>query len=220
MIELPDFNRSFEYENDFYLSCEAQRLGKAFAHYELYKKTMHIPGQIVECGVFKGASLSRFAMLRELYGNGAIQKIIAFDTFGKFPEIVFEDDREKRQKFTKEAGDESISCEQMKNVLMNKNCEENIELIEGDICKTVPDYARDNPELKIALLNLDVDLYEPTVTVLRYLEPKIVKGGVLILDDYGVFPGETKAVDEYFVDGPLNIRRFPISKTPSYMIKK
>ena len=60
-------NLSFEYENGFYLTCSPSRIGKMLAHYELYKKTSQTPGAIVECGVFKGVSLTRFTMFRELF---------------------------------------------------------------------------------------------------------------------------------------------------------
>jgi hypothetical protein len=44
-------------------------------------------------------------------------------------------------------------------------------------------------------------------------------GGVLIIDDYGVFPGETKAVDEYFHDKDVVINKFPFCMTPCYILK-
>ena len=59
MINLPDFSKAFEYENNFYLSCDNSRIAKLLAHYELYKMVVNIPGAIVECGVFKGTSLTR-----------------------------------------------------------------------------------------------------------------------------------------------------------------
>ena len=69
MIKLPDFTKDFDYENNFYLSCDITRISKILAHYELYKKVIDLPGEIVECGIFKGASFARFAMFRELFGN-------------------------------------------------------------------------------------------------------------------------------------------------------
>ena len=69
-------------------------------------------------------------------------------------------------------------------------------------------------------LNLDTDIYEPAVTILDTLYPRIVKGGILILDDYKVFPGETKAVNEYFKGKKIKIEKFPFSSTPHYIIKK
>ncbi|TSC76693.1 MAG: NADP-dependent oxidoreductase [Parcubacteria group bacterium Gr01-1014_33] len=46
------------------------------------------------------------------------------------------------------------------------------------------------------------------------------EGGVLILDDYGTFPGETKAIDEYFRDQNIRISQFPFAMTPCYIIKE
>jgi len=219
LIKLPDFKKSFDYENGFYLTCDITRISKIIAHYELFKMVLDVPGAIVEGGVFKGASLSRFAMFRDLFGNVFSKKIIAFDSFGKFPETSFEPDKKFREKFINAAGEQSISIDQMTRVLEYKKCNRFVELIEGDICKTVPEYIKENPQLKISLLNLDTDIYEPAVTILENLYPKIEKNGVLILDDYGTFPGETKAVDEYFKDKNIRIYKFPFCMTPCYIIK-
>ncbi len=219
MIEIPDFERAFEYENNFYLSCDSSRIGKLIAHYELYKKAQNLPGVIVECGVFKGVSLIRFAMFRHLLGGFHSKKIIGFDSFGLFPETHFTDDIPLRDKFIQTAGQESISCNQLISVLKYKNVLENIELVEGNILETVPDYVKKHPELKISLLNLDTDVYEPAVTVLEYLFPKLVRRGVLIVDDYSVFPGETKAVDDYFKTSNVTIQKYPFCSTPCFIIK-
>jgi len=220
MIKLPDFGKSFEYENNFYLSCDITRIGKIIAHYELYKMVLNLPGVIIECGVFKGASLIRFSVFRELFQNPFSKKIIAFDTFGKFPKSNFANDKKLRQKFINEAGDESISREQLKEVLNNKGINKSIELIEGNVIDTIPLYLKKHPELRISLLNLDTDIYEPAVTILKELYPRIVKGGILLLDDYGTFPGETKAVDEYFKNTDVKIKKFAFCMTPCYIIKQ
>jgi hypothetical protein len=220
MINLPDFNKAFEYENNFYLSCDNSRIAKIISHYELYKMVEGVPGAIVECGVFKGTSLIRFAAFQDLFGKKISKKIIGFDIFGKYPETNFLEDKGFRERFVKAAGSESISKEQLTEVLKNKGINNLVELIEGDITKTVPAYLASHPNLEISLLNLDVDIYEPSVIVLKYLYPRIVKNGVLILDDYGVFPGETKAVDDYFKDKEIKIERFSFCKTPVYIVKK
>lgn len=220
MIKLPDFKKSFEFENNFYLTCNSTRIGKFLAHYELYNLAKKSSGEIVECGVFKGASLARFAMFRELFESHDARKIIGFDIFGKFPETKFKHDLKRRKQFIDEAGKEGISKEQLIKILKNKGISKNVELVKGDVTKTVPKYLEKNPELRIALLNLDTDIYEPAVTILENLYPRIVKGGILVLDDYGVFPGETKAVDEYFENKKIEIRKFSFSKTPSYIIKR
>ncbi len=53
MIELPDFTKTFDYENYFYMTCDNQRIGKLLAHYELYKMVQNLNGALVECGVSK-----------------------------------------------------------------------------------------------------------------------------------------------------------------------
>lgn len=220
MIELPDFSKSFEYENNFYLSCNIARMSKVLAHYELFKMVRDVPGEIIECGIFKGPSFIRFAMFRSLFGNIYSKKMIGFDVFGAFPETKFEQDKKLRDEGIKKAGLESIGEDQLMEVLKLKGIEKNIELVKGDICETVPKYVKDHPELKISLLNLDTDIYEPAVVILKQLWPRIVRGGILILDDYGVFPGENKAVDDYFKDKNIKIHKFPFCMTPSYIIKK
>ncbi len=220
MITLPDFTKMFDYENGFYLSCDTTRIGKLLAQYELYKMARDIPGTIVECGVLKGCSLVRFAAFRALFGNPSSKKIIGFDTFGDFPETNFEADKKLRLRHMEVCGPQSISREQLLEVLKYKGVDQNIELIEGDITETLPRYLNDHAELKISLLNLDVDIYEPSKVVLEHLFPRSVKGGILMLDDYSGFPGETKAVDEYFAKKNIKIHKIPFCITPSYIIKE
>lgn len=220
MIGLPEFSKTFDYENGFYLTCDITRISKILAQYELYKMVLQVPGVIVECGVFKGASLARFAVLRELFGNPFSKKIIGFDTFGAYPETSYSPDQSVREDFIGRAGDQSISTQQMIQVLKHKGCAQYVELIPGNICETVPRYVMDHPEIKISLLNLDTDIYEPAVTILEQLYPRIERSGVLILDDYGVFPGETRAVDDYFADKDVKIQKFPFCMTPCYVVKK
>lgn len=218
-IELPDFEKAFDYENNFYLSCNPQRIGKFLAHYELFKASSALSGAIVECGVFKGASFVRWAKFRELLMNDMSRKIIGFDVFGKFPEATLDKDIEQREKYLKAAGDESISVDQLKEVLSNYRLEKNIELVEGDILQTVPQYVKEHPELKIAMLIVDVDIYEPNKAIFENLYPLVVPGGVVVLDDYAVWEGATKAADEYFKKR-ISFKKFQFNPTPTYFIKE
>lgn len=220
MIELPDFSKNWEYENGFYLTCDNSRFGKFLAHYELFKMTKNLTGDIIECGIFKGASFVRFAGFRDLMSSPAAHKVIGFDTFGAFPASTLESDKEHIQRWVATAGAESISKIQLEEVLHKKGIDTNVVLIEGDVVQTVPRYVEDNPNLQISLLNLDTDIYDPAVTILEHFWSRVVSGGVLILDDYGVFPGETKAVDEYFKGTNVKIQKFPFAATPCYIVKE
>ena len=96
MIDLPNFDDTFDYENNFYLSCESSRIAKMLTHFKFLEMTVETEGEIVECGVFKGASFSRFSMYRKIL-NIEHKKLIGFDTFGSFPETGYQQDKEMRK---------------------------------------------------------------------------------------------------------------------------
>ena len=204
--------------DQFLKNTNVDRLQKILTRYELFKKIMNVPGDICECGVFKGISSIRFAAFRDFFNNSS-NKLILFDIFGKFPEADYSKDVKNRNNFIKDAGLHGISKNQLNKILKNKKIK-NFELIQGDITKTVKTYAEKHPRLKISLLHIDVDLYGPTKTILENFYPHVVKGGIIILDDYNVFPGETKAVNEFFKNQKINIQKFKNRKTPYYIIKK
>ncbi len=214
-----DFSKQFDYENGFYLTAPVNRISKFATHLELFKMASHLPGEIVECGVFKGVSLCRLIKFRSLFENDFSRKVIAFDTFGEFPTARYELDKKRRQQFVDEAGSRSISKSELQAVLEKLNLFTNIELIEGNILTTVSDYVKQYPHLKISLLHIDVDLYEATRECLEQLYPLVVRNGIVILDDYGAFAGANKAIDEYFQDSPAQIRKLPYSNAISFIQK-
>lgn len=72
--------------------------------------------------------------------------------------------------------------------------QEQIRYVAGDVCETL----KTGAPRKVALLRLDTDWYASTRAELELLYPRLVCGGVLIIDDYGHFAGARQAVDEYF----------------------
>ncbi len=223
MTKLPSLNEKsrFEYENNFYLSCGPERLAKVLSHYELFKKSLSVPGDLIECGVFKGVSLSRWIKFREILSSKNEKKIIGFDTYSEFPETFFQGDIKSREQFIKSAGLESIGKDQLKSLLGKQGLDDNVSLVEGDIRKTIPEYLKLNPNCKISLLNIDVDIYESTKFALETLFPYVSTNGVIIFDDYGAFAGANKAIDEYLmkIDFKKGLQKFPFANNPSYIIK-
>ena len=80
-------------ENIYHLKTDVTRIASLISHYEIYKKIISVPGDIVECGVFKGISLTRFLTFREILENNHSRKIYGFDVFGKFPKSKIKADR-------------------------------------------------------------------------------------------------------------------------------
>ena len=219
MNNLYDLEKRFEYENGFYATADPSRFSKFVSHLEFFKRTSDIRGEIVEFGIFKGNSFFRWIKFRDLLEQTSSRKIIGFDIFGDFPEANFEDDKLKRDAFVKETkGGKSISYDEITTLLSKQNLQKNVEIIKGDILKTLDKYLDDNPHLKISLLHIDVDLYEPTKVILEKLYNRVTKGGIIVLDDYGAFAGTNKAVDDFFKN-KTEIKKLSYSNAISYIVK-
>jgi hypothetical protein len=229
MIKLPKFNSQsmYDYETNFHLTMNEERLSKFLTHYEAFKISSEIPGEIVECGVFKGTSIARFAMFRKIMGGDHTARIIAFDVFSnKYPNTKFKEDKIQRKHWIKTAGSSSISSNQLKYVF-KKNSINNFQLISGDVLKTVPKFKKNNPGLKISLLNIDIDFIEPTLVCLNHFYDCVSKGGVILLDNYAgrgasgkYLHGDTSAIDKFFKNKKISIQKFYFSSRPSFIIKK
>jgi len=209
---------NWDYENGFYLTSHIKRLGKIIAHFELYKMIQDLNGEIVECGIFKGSSLIQFATFRELLESPFSRKIIGFDAFGYFPSQNINEDEEFAKNHDKNAG-KGLSLDEFKKALDFKHLQ-NIELVKGDINSTIPKYIDLHKSLKISLLHIDVDVYEPTITILESLFDRVVRNGIIVLDDYSHINGETRAIDEFFADRSVIINKLSVSHIPSYIVKQ
>lgn len=212
--------KSFEYENGFILTSKIYRLGNILSHYELYKKIIDLPGDVIELGVFKGNSLIQFSTFRGILETEYSRKIIGFDMFGEFPQATLVEDKEFREKWVKDTNNKYLTEKDIYKALDFKGIN-NVELIKGDINQTLPSYLESHPEQKIALLHIDTDIYEPAKIGLELLYDRVVRGGVIIFDDYGTVTGETKAVDEFIMDKDYVVHKLnPAHVKPSYIIKK
>lgn len=220
MINKFDEGKAFEYENGFYLTSETYRMGNILAHYELYKKIINIPGDVIELGVFKGGSLIQFCTFRELLENEKSRKIVGFDIFGEFPMTSkVSSDKKFISDWNEQFKDEFVSVNELYKSLEHKKIG-NVELVVGDILSTIDNYLSKYPYTQIALLHIDTDVYEPAKAGLEKLYDRVVRNGVIMLDDYATVEGETLAVNEFFVDKEVEIKKFSFSHTkPSFIIK-
>ena len=220
--KIRDLNRSsaWDYENGFYWFSPKTRLNKMLAHYELYKTITSIPGHIFELGVYKGASLVRFCTFRDALENDYSRKIVGFDAFGEFPidNLQVQDDLAFIERF-EEAGGHGLDEKEVEDVLSAKGFE-NFKLIKGNVFDTLPKYLSDNPETRIALLHLDMDVKEPTDFALDLLYERMVPGGIIVFDDFNAVAGETISVDEFLDKHRLKIEKLPFYNVPAYVRKR
>ena len=219
MKKLYNLVNQFDYENGFYATADPSRFAKFITHLELFKLSSSIPGEIVELGVFKGNSFFRWIKLREVLEQTKSRKIIGFDVFGNFPETDFENDKDRREAFIDETNDGvGVSFQEINELLEKQNLKKNVDIIKGNILITLVKYLDENPHLKISILHIDSDIYEPVKHILEKLYHRVTKGGIIILDDYGTFSGTNKAVDDFLGD-TLEIKKLPFSHAKSYIVK-
>lgn len=207
-------------ENSFYHLSDVTRIAKLIYQYEIYKMIKNIPGDIVEFGVFKGSSLIKLMTFREILENSSSRKFYAFDAFGKFPRSKTKKfDKEFISKFEKDAGD-GLQIKKLEKILLKKGFK-NFELIKGDINFTALNFLKKNNSLKIALLHLDLDTYFVTKKILNKFYDNVVKKGIILIDDYNVSEGVTKAIDEFLKANKKDtqLRKLSYYKQPSYIIK-
>ena len=212
-----NISNSWDYEYGFYLTSPVNRMGKQLAQYELYKKIVNIPGEVLEFGVYKGASIIRFSTYRELLENTYSRKIIGFDIFGEFPKTDNDDDNKFIQRFEEQGGN-GISKEALEDFIKHKNIN-NIELIKGNIFDTLDEFLEKNKQIKISLLHLDLDVYKPTKFILEKLYERMVPGGIIVFDDYGTVKGATDAIDEFLKEKNKKIEKLSLCYIPSFVVK-
>jgi O-methyltransferase len=172
-----------------------------------------ISGDLVECGVWRGGSMMAAAgQLLRL--KAADRTLHLFDTFEGMPPPTEHDVDSQGTAATRLFGANgrdpaqgelpwlAASVEQVREAMtLTGYPPERVRLIKGRTEDTLPAAA---PE-SIALLRLDTDWYESTRHELRHLYPRIVRGGVLLIDDYGYWQGSRKAVDEYLREHDVRI---------------
>jgi len=175
-----------------------------------YVLDREIPGDILECGVWRGGSALLAALIMKAR-KVSDRQLYLYDTFQGMPTPTeFDVDKYGRTGFEmmEQYGDDIGWCyaslEDVKAAFWVHNFEFEIHFVQGDVIETLE---RIKPET-ISVLRLDTDWYESTAVEFQHLYPRLSTGGVLIVDDYGCWAGSRKATDDYFreVPGPMLTR--------------
>ena len=215
-------NKIFEAYNYLIESDDLERLKKLFIRYELFKMSQDIPGDILECGVFKGTGHIFWLKLLKIFDPNSNKKVLGFDTFGDFPKSTLTYEKKTAKDFMHEAKLEKKNLYlKIQNKIKKSQLAERSELIKGDIVKTSKKYVKSNKGFRISLLNLDLNTNEGTKHALNNFFPFLSPGGVIIFDEYGSRGwGESDAVDEYFRNTKYKIKKTKNSSKPTaYLIK-
>lgn len=212
--------------NNFIFSKDRNVFNKLVARLQFYDITKHLHGDIVECGVFKGSGLLTWLKILDLYEPHSIKKVMGLDFFGQEFVETLEDktDRETmKQVFTRDKSlkTDDISFDGIRNKILNAGVDETkFELIQGDVSITSAEMIKERPGLRISILYLDMDIYEPTYAALNNLWDRVVPGGVVVFDEHAYHSwSEADAVDQFVQERSLTLHRTDIKAPTGFIIK-
>ena len=170
-----------------------------------YAVANDIPGDFVECGVWRGGNAIVARRMFDLMGS---EKLVwMFDTFEGMTVPTQLDVASYSGKSASDFYKKSLkegktnwclaSIEDVReNFLASSLSLDSVRFIKGDVCETLKDPK--NLPSDVAVLRLDTDWYESTKFEMETLYPILSSKGVLLIDDYGHWEGSRKAVDEFF----------------------
>jgi hypothetical protein len=191
--------------------------GKFIAHYELYKKVNQLEGSIVKCGITAQEGLSRLSLFRNLVSSPVHEKVVAFEKLST--DMYVENSSCDNGMPLFKTTSATLKTTQGEQEDREKQIDEKITFIRGNVGDAIPGYLIENPDLKISYLNIDFDDYEPTLTTLQFFYPRIVYGGILILDNYYKKEEDYRAVNDYFLFLKITINNFSVNKGPHYVVR-
>lgn len=215
----------FDSFNSFMLSSDKRVFNKLVARTLLYNSVKDIPGDIVECGVFKGTGLYTFLKLKKLLNPNSSKKVIGFDFFNTEELLHSIDGQDKQAMSTLFKGRDFQHTNSYveyfeSNLISNGFTTDDFVLVKGDISDTSKTFAEQNPGFKISLLYMDLDLEKPTYETLCNLWSRVSKGGLVVFDEYGYHKwSESLGVDRFVEENNLEVKNLDYF-CPTAFIKK
>lgn len=190
-----------------------------------YVSKAEVPGDIVECGVWRGGSMMA-AALTLLECKDRSRRLHLFDTFEGMTKPTDRDlsidggTASDLLQSSRRSDPTSVWCcaglDDVASAMGETGyATEQLHFVKGAVEQTLPNHSPSH----ISILRLDTDWYESTMHELKHLFPKLSKGGVLLIDDYGHWEGCRAAVDEYFADNKVPILLTRIDYTGRMAVK-
>jgi O-methyltransferase len=166
------------------------------------------PGDVIECGSYRGATGLLLALLGRL--NGVAQAVHLCDTFAGMPDTSGYDLGRRGGEFRPE-GDQAAAIRGQAGAL---GVGARVELHQGLFSQTFP--ALEGRRLRFALVHIDANIYQGTLEACRFTLPRVAPGGVAVFDDYNgaCDLGARLAIDEYLAGRG---RPLPLTTTSAWM---
>lgn len=212
--------------NDFMFSNDTRVIGKLIARTTLFNQIKDIPGDIIECGVFRGSGILTWLKLKKILAPNAFKKIIGFDFFDSVAllETLSDKDHERMKNLFDSRPykfDNAFLTTFLKPAIYEAGFNDgDFELIKGNISVTASKFVKLRPGAKISLLYMDLDVEVPTYTALEHLWPLVSKGGLVVFDEYAYHQwSETKGADRFAEENNLTIKPLNYNAPTAYIQK-
>ncbi len=174
-------------------------LGRLYLLYQWLLTTLRLPGDCIEVGSFRGgtAKLISEVLLRRRIGA----RLHLFDTFAGMPDRLAADEAGLKGTFA------GTSPAQVRRLVGNNP---GLELHPGTFPESLP---AGFASAKFRFAHVDVDIEQSVEDCLKFIYPRLVAGGVMVIDDYGhpECPGATRAVERFFADKPEMVVQMPLA---------
>lgn len=183
-------------------------------------RIQQIPGDYVECGVWRGGNILGMMRYLEWY-NHTTPTVWLYDTFSGMT-APGPDDIDLHNQNAADILSDVLCLNSLEDVQRTLSTSqypsERVRYVVGDVCNTLR--VADNVPDRIALLRLDTDWYESTKIELEVLWDRLAVGAPCIIDDFGHWQGCSKAVREFFDARECQHEAILIDYTGIVMIKK
>jgi hypothetical protein len=172
--------------------------------FRLLESTLSLGGNVAECGVWQGSTLIPTALF--LRQRAPSKKLFGCDSFAGLNDTVSRDvalggDEDSRKQV---GGFSNTSFDAVQRQVRRFGLTSTVRLVPGYFQNTLPSLADE----QFCFVHLDCVIYESYRTCLEFFYPRMVRGGVILLDEYRdpPWPGCTIAVDEFLAGKPEVLR--------------
>lgn len=184
---------------------------------DLFDRTRSVPGDVAECGVFRGGTLIPLAIY--LTQKGIPKTLYGFDSFEGFPDSISTDIQlgGADLDYKRPGGMNQTSRELVANKVRLFGLQ-NVRIRKGFFEHTLPEFSG----LPFSFVHLDCDTYDSYRECLSFFYPRVPRGGIILFDEYNdpAWPGCNKAVDEYLADRPERCQAIAHDNYVRYYIVK
>ncbi len=201
---------------DFPVFVGHVNIGRYLFLYDLYRQVISLNGHIADLGTYKGASFLFFAKLLKLFEPFNTAQVHGFDWFKGM--ITTQDNGDVHEAWE---GKYVASFETLSKLIESQGLNDVAILYNMDLVHETEAFMSGNRHLRYKMIFLDCGIRNVMDVSLQHFWPRLVRGGILIMDHYNMehSPDESDLVEKYV--GSNMVRQMPFNRQPTaYVVKE